>query len=366
MTTLFSNPIFLLAVCICLGQLLGKISLKHIKLGSSATLFSGLFLSYYLQEKVGMNLSIDRSLFLLALVGFIVSVGLMASKNIRSTLKTYGFRFIILSFFVTGAGALSTYIFVRMELANNLSTIGTYLGALTSSPGLAAALELSPDGSAVGLGYAIAYVPGVLTVILFAQVMKLFLPEDHHGANHQPTDQGGFSMIAFMLVIVVGVLLGQLKLNLLGSSISLGMTGGVLVASLLMGSMKKVGPLSFSFNSQQLKIIRDISLNIFLAIVGINYGHKAVLAVGESGLSLLIIGLTTGLVSVLIGYMVGHYLLGIKGVYLIGGICGGMTSTPGLAAAIESFDEEKVVAGYGATYPFALLFMILWTNILFM
>lgn len=42
-----------------------------------------------------------------------------------------------------------------------------------------------------------------------------------------------------------------------------------------------------------------------------------------------------------------------------------MTSTLGLATAIKSFEEEKVVAGYGAIDPFALIFMILWINIFF-
>ena len=88
-------------------------------------------------------------------------------------------------------------------------------------------------------------------------------------------------------------------------------------------------------------------------------------AISTSGLSLLLVGLTTGVLSVLVGFVIGKYVLKIRGVYLIGGICGGMTSTPGLAAAIDSFEEEKVVAGYGATYPFALIFMIVWTNLLF-
>ena len=42
----------------------------------------------------------------------------------------------------------------------------------------------------------------------------------------------------------------------------------------------------------------------------------------------------------------------------------GMTSTPGLGAAIDATGSDEVAAGYGATYPFALLFMVIWTVIL--
>ncbi|SCG82168.1 hypothetical protein DW1_0557 [Proteiniborus sp. DW1] len=42
-----------------------------------------------------------------------------------------------------------------------------------------------------------------------------------------------------------------------------------------------------------------------------------------------------------------------------------MTSTPGLAASMEVTDSDDVTVYYGAAYPFALLFKIIFTNILF-
>jgi putative transport protein len=41
-----------------------------------------------------------------------------------------------------------------------------------------------------------------------------------------------------------------------------------------------------------------------------------------------------------------------------------MTSTPGLGAAVEATGSEDSGAGYGATYPFALLCMVLFTKLL--
>ena len=104
---------------------------------------------------------------------------------------------------------------------------------------------------------------------------------------------------------------------------------------------------------------------MFLAIVGLNYGYEAVTLIGTTGAALLVIGFATAILSILMGYLVGTKLLKLKPLYLIGGLCGGMTSTPGLAAAIESTDSNDVAVAYGATYPFALFFMILFINILF-
>ena len=364
--SLLTNPFFLMALSIFFGQYLGQKSVKNIKLGSSVTLFVGLFLSYILNALWDIKVEINRDLFLLSLIGFIGSVGLIASKNIRQTIKTYGYKFVILSFFVTGTGALLTFVFFRVFKENSSSILGTYVGALTSSPGLAAALESAKESSYVGIGYAIAYVPGVLVVVLFSQVMKLILPKSSEGHVKEESSNEGFSMMSFMFVIGLGVALGTIKISGFGLNFSLGLTGGVLISALFFGSFRKLGYLSFVFNTKQLNIIRDISLNMFLAIVGLNYGQTAFDALKTSGLPLLLMGLTTGFFSLLVGWLIGKYILKIDDIYLIGGVCGAMTSTPGLASAIDAFEEEKVVSGYGATYPFALIFMILWTNLLTM
>ena len=49
---------------------------------------------------------------------------------------------------------------------------------------------------------------------------------------------------------------------------------------------------------------------------------------------------------------------------LAGAICSGMTSTPGLGATVEAVGSDDPAAGYGATYPFALLGMVIFTIIL--
>ncbi len=56
------------------------------------------------------------------------------------------------------------------------------------------------------------------------------------------------------------------------------------------------------------------------------------------------------------GYLFGRYILKLNWMLLAGALCGTMTSTPGLGAAVE--------AGYGAVYPVALLSMVLFTILL--
>lgn len=382
---ILSNPFLLMFSSIFLGQIVGKISYKNIKLGSSGGLFVGIAISYFVTRYLKMegldsqiiNSSfISTEIFKLSLIGFIASVGLLAAKNIRKTIKDNGYKFMVLAFIITLTGALSTFIFLNIFSGFKISAIGTYVGALTSSPGLATALESAKDlsrnaESMIGLGYSISYIPGVIIVILFVQLL---------GNNHQKNEiiknqnitkeevkESSFSVISFVFVGLLGVIIGKFNIYLgeyLGN-FSLGSTGGVLISALILGDLKKIGFLDFNIRKDQLSVLRDISLNMFLSIVGLNYGYDALNLIRTSGLQLIIMGTTTAILSIIVGYIVGKKIFKLKTIYLIGGICGGMTSTPGLAASIESLDSDDVTVGYGATYPFALFFMILFTNILF-
>lgn len=383
---LITNPYFLLLTAIVLGQFIGKIDYKNFSLGSSGSLFAGLLLSYLYDQYIkttGISLGgdyilVSKQLFGMSLIGFIASVGLLAGPDIEKALRQNGIKFLILSFVVTFTGAVSTFLLSQWVLmSSKASMIGTYVGALTSSPGLATALEngklFGGQGEAlIGLGYSVAYVPGVILVILFVQIQGRLLKECTMprqvllNKGQTSGEQVTFSVKNFAFVTLVGVIIGSIQVPL-GSIIgffSLGKTGGVLMSALYFGHKGRCLGMSFNLNVTTLKGIRDISLNIFLAIVGLNYGYQVIHLGRSAGVTLLIAGVITGGLSILVGYIVGSRFLAIERVPLVGGLCGGMTSTPGLASTIESIDSDEITVYYGATYPFALLFMILFTNIL--
>ena len=363
---LFFSPIFLIVFCMMMGSFLGNISFRKFKLGSSMSLFIGLFISFFINKNNLSEINIPNELFNVVLIGFIASVGLKASKNIRTIISTHGIKFIMLSFFITAVGASCTFLFIKLYPDLAFSIIGAYEGGLTSSPGLATALEISQSklaDASIGLGYSIAYVPGILVVMFYSS----WIGKRNSSAlksKSKPIDSTikyPFHIWKFLFVVVTGLIIGNFKIKISSFMVfSLGITGGVLISALFLGSYFK----SLQFENTALDVIRDISLNGFLAIVGLDYGYTAINAVMDSGVVLLIIGLAIASISVIAGHIMGYYILKIEPVYLVGGICGGMTSTPGLACAVEAFESEDVTLGYGAAYPFALVGMILWTNIL--
>jgi len=206
---------------------------------------------------------VPKSLFTLSLIGFIAPVGLLAAPDVAEVIKRYGLRFVLLGFLITMSGALSSILCIQwLGNAQSFGIIGTYVGALTSSPGLAAALESVGriDGSAeafVGLGYAIGYIPGVLMVIIGMRLVPRFL---------------GINLIEEreQLKIFLGSYLGW---------VGLGSTGGVLISALVAGRLSAQGKINIHFNSQALAAIRDLSLSMFLTIVGLRYGYTTVISI---------------------------------------------------------------------------------------
>lgn len=305
---------------------------------------------------------------------------------------------------------------------------GIYTGALTSSPGLAASLEtvknqadsvearyqelsnedkskvlkmidksgkLTPENTAtltkeqintfiknaqsdVSLGHTLAFPFGLLTIILsvvfLPKIFRIDVDKEREefaaGMQEAAADsdekvkEGKFNLMAFTFVCVLGYFLGTFKFSLPGGSFSLGTSGGVLVAALGCSHFGKIGPLNFRMENKTLGIIREIGLGLFLSTVGLMYGYDAVSVFGGSGAAVAMMGLAVVVISILMGFIVGRYVFKLNWMVLAGAICGGMTSTPGLGAATDATNSDYPAIGYGATYPFALIYKVVLLMIL--
>ncbi len=372
---LLQNQILLLSVAVASGLLLGRLKFKSISLGTSGVLFTGLALGL-------LKVKISYELFNWNLMLFVVAVGLLSAEDIVLVVKKYGMKFVALGLVVTGVGALCTYAMARMAVGMDpLMVAGTYTGALTSSPGLGAALEATGGNPLVTVGYTIAYPFGVLAVVLFVQLAPaifridvkkereelLSLYRDFYGPTPERKalpESVPFSVLSFVACVVFGILLGSFSIPVMGNPVSLGSTGGGLIAALALGAAGRLGPLPMRMEKKTLSAIRELSLAYFLAVVGLMAGPQMADALIHHGLPLASIGAFSALAAELAGYFLRRTVWKLNWVLLAGAICGAMTSTPGLGAAIEATGGEECSAGYGATYPMAIVCMVVFTSLL--
>lgn len=178
--------------------------------------------------------------------------------------------------------------------------------------------------------------------------------------------EAGFDLVAFALVCFVGYFIGVINIPLgRFGHFGLGTPGGVLMSALVFSNVGSIGNINFRMNEKILSSIRQLGLVCFLATVGLSYGYDVISIFGGSGVWLAFMGLVVVCVSILMGFVVGRYIFKLNWVILAGAICGGMTSTPGLGAAVDAIGSDDAATGYGATYPFALLFKVLFITILY-
>lgn len=170
LSTLLDEPLILVFAILFFGSVIGELKYKGLNIGASGVLLVGMVLGHY-------GYQIPNAIQQLGLSLFIVSVGLQAGPRFFRTMKSNGLIFALLGLFIvivaTGTTVAVSKIF---EISTPLS-IGLMTGALTSTPGLAAAIEATNDPIA-SVGYGIAYPFGVIAVVLFVQLFPRVLKVD--------------------------------------------------------------------------------------------------------------------------------------------------------------------------------------------
>ncbi|MEF9950490.1 MAG: TrkA C-terminal domain-containing protein [Mucinivorans sp.] len=169
------------------------------------------------------------------------------------------------------------------------------------------------------------------------------------------------------LGIVLGVLVGNISIAFGSSfSFSLGLSGGVLLTALLLSAIGKTGPVLWTLSSPSNQLLRQLGLLLFLASVGTSAGAGIVSTFRESGLTLFVAGVLITILPMILATWVAIKFFKINILELLGVLTGGMTSTPGLAAADSMGAGEAASAislAYATVYPVAMVLLIILTQI---
>ena len=72
------------------------------------------------------------------------------------------------------------------------------------------------------------------------------------------------------------------------------------------------------------------------------------------------------IVPMILGFIFAKYVLKLSLLNNLGSITGGMTSTPALGTLISTAGTENVASAYAATYPVALISIVLVSQFLIM
>ena len=397
----FGNVLFLVFLIAFLGYALGKIEIKGVGLGAAGVFLMALVFGHFgagnnswfhqiglvtideAKMKTAMKLVQD-----IGLLCFVTSVGFIAGPKFFSNLKRNAKSYAFIGFCVIGSAALVTAIIIMCTPINAAMGVGILSGALTTTPGFAAAQDalLSYENSEalineVTVGHAIGYPFGVVGVVLFVQIVPIILRADLKVEQQKlvaSSDQSGervlpanllkldpMGLAPFALAICLGIILGKVSIPLPGgASFALGNTGGALLMGLILGHFGHLGKISMELSADFLKSFREFGLIMFLIGAGVPGGNGFVEIIKEQGFILFVYGAIMTLVPMILGYLIARYVVKLCMLNNLGSLTGGMTSTPALGALINAAKTDDVAAAYASTYPVALVMVVLASQFL--
>ena len=404
-----STLLFVVFTVLLFGYLLGRIKVKGISLGDAgvfivALLFGALF--FKVDEFTGdllfaassgrydfeAGLSILESL---GLILFVTSVGFIAGPKFFGNFKRNFKSYVLLGVIVILSGGLAAAACIGMGevigYGSSIETqdgfvamiVGLLSGSLTSTPAFSAAKATveAQYTSLVSVGHGIAYIFGVIGVVLFVQLIpkmtkanmeaeraKLVIKAEEEKKSFvgKLFEIDHMGIAAFSLAAILGTFIGQIKIplssqGLSGTCFSLTTTGGCLLVSLVLGHFGRFGRVSIMPTQSTLKLFRELGLVLFLVGAGIPGGAEFVKNFDPM---YFVYGMIMTIVPMILGYLFAKYVLKLSLLNNLGSLTGGMTSTPALGTLISTAGTEDVAAAYAATYPIALIAVVLVSQFL--
>ena len=414
-------PLFVAFAVIVLGLLIGRISIKGISLGTAGVLLVAILVGVIFSKFPTIEIA-GKQITLWSTPKSFVSGSGVTDKGATVTLgafKTYSVESVFNTIssigtmlFVTAVGLIAGPKFFRSFNKSMMSYIamgaiivlvgvgitigisaldknmdigmgtGLLSGSLTSTPAFSAAKGSAETISEamknhVTAGYGIGYLYGVLGVVLFVQIMPKLLKVDiakerqnfvaantleikDDGKKRFSVDEFGF--FPFITTIVLGLLIGCIKVPIgKGNFFSFGSSGGTLIAGLIVGHFGHFGKIDMKVSKKTLNFFRELGLILFLVGAGIPGGVNFISAFKWI---YIVYGIIMATVPMVLGFILGKFVFKLSIFNNLGSITGGMTSTPALGSLISVAGTDDVSSAYAATYPFALVLIVVSCNLL--
>lgn len=394
-----------ISIIAALGYAIGRITIKGISLGTAgvfiiALLFGAVFSKVVTNtlvqtvagEAVSYSTNALKIVENIGLILFVTSVGFIAGpsffKNLKQNYKSYILLGLVI--ILAGAGTCVACYFAGKSAESDSKEfvamlVGLLSGSLTSTPAFSAAKATvaAQYEDAVTVGHGIAYLFGVIGVVLFVQLIpkltKANMEEEKKIIKISATDpvkkepkqrrflkMDSFGLMPFFLAALIGILVGAIKIPLSskgfsGTTFSLTTTGGTLIVSLIFGHLGHVGKMSLQVERKVLEVFREYGLMLFLIGAGVAGGSKFI---EYFHAIYFVYGVIMTLVPMIVGYLFAKYVLKLSLLNNLGSITGGMTSTPALGTLINVAGTNDVASAYAATYPIALIAVVVASQLI--
>lgn len=162
------------------------------------------------------------------------------------------------------------------------------------------------------------------------------------------------------LGIFIGGLIGSLALHIGEIPISLSVSGGALIAGLVLGWLRSKHPTFGRLPRSSVWLMDNLGLNMFIAVVCISSGPSFVTGLKEVGPVLFLMGVVATTLPLVLGMIIGRRIFKFPAAINLGCCAGSRTTTASLGAVQDAIGSSLPAMGYTVTYAIGNTLLILW------
>lgn len=370
MNSALLSAVFIILATIAVGSCIGKLKVKGINLGLSAILLIAVALGCILVNSKWINLETEqlvsitgsaKTISTLGTAMFIAAVGLMTGKSFLGLNSKNALRsFVLGSFTIVFNFCVMFIIFVLDKSIDKYLIQGVFCGAMTSTPALSVLSE-DVQSNIASIGYGVAYLPGVILVVLFVQVIALKIENNNVAEVNKSENKYILLKMDSIILVTISSALGYLLNGVLDLvfGVSLGNTGGILLASSLVGYIcaKK----NICAIESELNLMRNIGLSLFLSATGLTAGINVI---NGFDLRCLLYGVILTVVPIGVSYFISRKVYKCEISQALWMVCGVMTSSPAAGVLLNKKRNSDDILIYSATYAGALMTLIIGARVI--
>ena len=185
---------------------------------------------------------------------------------------------------------------------------------------------------------------------------------NYFGDSYQESSK--LNLFSFGLGIGLGLIIGSIEFNI-GDSISfkLGYAGGPLIVGLLLGALKRTGPIVWTLPYSSNVTLQQIGLIFLLSAVGVSSGSAFVDSLDFQGFCIFIASAVISLLTVFISLFIGYKVVKIPYSLLMGMV----SNQPAILDFAMSRSRNRLpMYGFAMMFPLALIMKIIIAQLMFL
>lgn len=172
-------------------------------------------------------------------------------------------------------------------------------------------------------------------------------------------------LFSFGIGIALGLVLGMIEFNIPGGLVfKLGFAGGPLIVGLLLGALRRTGPIVWSLPYGSNVTLNQLGLTLLLAVIGIRSGNTLMESLSDGGwVKIFLAGSVLSVLTAILSLWLGYKLIKIPYSLLLGFVA----NQPAILEFATDITKNRVPAiGYSFMFPISLVMKILFAQILYL